>query len=311
MVDVAYVGKLSYKLEGHRHFNPARFIDSPITGKPPSTANVNERLIYYPGIIGPLSRQMETRYRSSYHGLQLKVNKRFSSGFSFQGAYTLAKNLDDLLSVSPGLTAGVNNPFNLDDMKARANLDHRHVFVLSWLWEVPGRFDNRVLQGALGGWSVTGMHSLRSGAPLNFTMGTDIALDGTGGAGRQNAQLVNGATREDIKREHGSRDDFLLKWFDTSVFVPLAQLPRGIYGNAGRNTISGLSSMTHTLAVMKIFRLIPGSERVRLQIRGEFFDVFNHPNFSSPNTSVASSNFGRISGAGGAREIQLAAKILW
>jgi hypothetical protein len=75
VVDIAYVGRFGYKLEGHRHFNPAQFINSPITGLPPSAQNVADRVLYEPGIIGPTSRILETRYRSWYHGLELKATK--------------------------------------------------------------------------------------------------------------------------------------------------------------------------------------------------------------------------------------------
>ena len=91
MVDVAYIGRFGYKLEGHRHFNPAQFINSPITGLAPSAQNVNERVLYEPGIIGPTSRVLETRYRSWYHGLELKATKRMSHGFMFSTFYTLSK----------------------------------------------------------------------------------------------------------------------------------------------------------------------------------------------------------------------------
>ncbi len=91
MVDVAYVGRLGYKLEGHRHFNPAQFINSPRTGLAPSAGNAPERVLYEPGIIGPTSRVLETRYRSWYNGLELKATKRMSHGFMFSTFYTLSK----------------------------------------------------------------------------------------------------------------------------------------------------------------------------------------------------------------------------
>ena len=78
MIDVAYVGRFGFKLEGHRHFNPAEFKNSPRTGAPPNAQNINERVLYEPGIIGPTSRVLETRYRSWYNGLEFKGTKRMS-----------------------------------------------------------------------------------------------------------------------------------------------------------------------------------------------------------------------------------------
>ncbi len=112
MVDIAYVGRFGYKLEGHRHFNPAQFINSPRTGLAPSAGNAPERVLYEPGIIGPTSRVLETRYQSWYNGLELKATKRMSHGFMFSTFYTLSKALDTLLDQGAGLTAGVANPFD-------------------------------------------------------------------------------------------------------------------------------------------------------------------------------------------------------
>jgi len=297
MFDVAYVGRFGYKLEGHRHFNPARFINSPITGLPPSTQNINERVLYEPGIIGPTSRVLGSDYRSWYHGVEMKANKRFGHGFMFSAFYTLSKAVDTLLDSGPGLTAGVANPFDLSVMKGRAQFDRRHVLGLSWMWEQ-------------GGWAVSGVHNVSSGAPLNFVMGTDVALDGTGGANRQLAQLAAGMTPQDVERDHQNRDDFINAFFNANAFVPVGQLPRGIYGNMGKNVISGPAMARSDIAVMRNFR-IPGRQGLRLQARGELFNVFNQVNFNQPNQVVSSASFGRITSAQAGRVGQLVAKVLW
>jgi hypothetical protein len=60
-----------------------------------------------------------------------------------------------------------------------------------------------------------------------------------------------------------------------------------------------------------VLRYVPLSRDLRLQLRGEFFNAFNHANFNNPNTTVSSTTFGRITGAGAGRVIQLAAKVIW
>jgi hypothetical protein len=310
MFDVAYVGRFGYKLEGHRHFNPAQFINSPITGLPPSAQNVSDRVLYEPGIIGPTSRVLETRYRSWYHGVEMKATKRFSRGFMFSGFYTLSKAVDTLLDSGAGLTAGVANPFDLSVMKGRAQFDRRHVLGFSWMWEQPRKFDNKVVEGLLGGWAISGVHNVSSGIPLNFVMGTDVALDGTGGASRQLAQLVAGKTAKDIERNHDTRFDFINKFFDTTAFVPISQLAPGTYGNVGKNVVSGPGMAKSDIAVMRNFKL-PGRDGLRFQVRGELFNAFNQVNFDQPNQVVSSASFGRITGAGDGRVGQLVAKVLW
>ena len=82
----------------------------------------------------------------------------------------------------------------------------------------------------------------------------------------------------------------------------------GIYGNAGRNILSGPATVNTDLAAIKN---IAFTERVRLQFRSEFFNLFNQVNFSNPNTTVNSAAFGSIRSAGPARQIQFALKLLW
>jgi hypothetical protein len=310
MFDVAYVGRFGYKLEGHRHFNPAQYINSPVTGLPPSTQNISERVLYEPGIIGPTSRVLETRYRSWYHGVETKATKRFSHGFMFSGFYTLSKALDTLLDSGAGLTAGVANPFDLSVMKGRAQFDRRHVVGFSWMWEPTKRFGNSVLNGLLSGWAISGVHNVSSGIPLNFVMGTDVALDGTGGANRQLAKLASGATMKDIARDHQNRDDYIKAFFNTSAFTPVNLVPPGTYGDVEKNAISGPATAKSDIAVMRNFAL-PGRKGLRFQIRGEMFNAFNQVNFMQPNQVVSSASFGRITSAEDGRVGQVVVKVLW
>jgi hypothetical protein len=231
-----------------------------------------------------------------------------SRGFSIMGSYVLSKNLDTLQSVEPGNTQGVPNPLNLRDLRGRSNLDKRHVITGSWMWNIPGKIKNPVLSGMLGGWTVTGIHRIESGEPLSFVMGTDVALDGTGGGSRQLAQLQPGATLDTIRRDHASRTDMITQFFNTSAFVPVNLLPRGMYGNAGRNILSGPASVVMDASILKDFAL---RETLKFQLRGEFFNVLNEVNFSNPNTNRSSSSFGRITGAGSGRNAQIALKLVW
>jgi hypothetical protein len=154
------------------------------------------------------------------------------------------------------------------------------------------------------------MTNVSSGVPMNFVMGTDVALDGTGGANRQLAQLAPGASSKDVPRSHQNTADFINQFFNTSAFVPVGQLPRGIYGNMGRNLISGPAMAKTDVAVMRDFGL-PGREGVRLQVRGELFNAFNQVNFDLPDQVVSSSTFGRILSAQPGRVGQVVAKVLW
>jgi hypothetical protein len=310
VVDVAYVGRFGHKLEGHRHWNPAQFINSPRTGLPPSAQNINERVIFEPGIINPQSRVLETRYQSWYNGLELKGTKRMSRGFMFSAFYTLSKAIDTLLNQGAGLTAGVANPFDLSVMKGRSEFDRRHVVGLSWMWEQNHAFANPIVDALTRGWTVSGVHNWSSGNPLNFVMGTDVALDGTNGQGRQLAMFAPGKGVDDITRDHDSQADFINAFFDTSAFMPVNQIPLGTYGNVPKSAISGPAQSKSDIAVSRFFTL-PGRGGMRLQFRGELFNAFNQVNFNAPNTTANSANFGRITSAEAPRIGQVALKLLW
>jgi len=155
------------------------------------------------------------------------------------------------------------------------------------------------------------VHNVSSGIPLNFVMGTDVALDGTNGQNRQLALLVAGKTEKDIERDHQNRDDFIAKFFDTSAFVPVSQVPPGTYGNVHKNAISGPAMAKSDIAVMRNFKL-PGRDGLRFQVRGEMFNAFNQVNFMQPNQVVSSTaSFGRITGAEDGRVGQVVVKLLW
>jgi len=309
LFEATYAGKLSQKLEGHRHWNPAVFMPSPLTGLPPSAQNVDERVLFPQtrGLLNPRSRVLGNDYRQGYHSFQLRLDKRFSRGLSFMGAYVLSKNIDNVVAPEPGLTPGVGNPFNLKLEKGRGNFDRRHAITASWLWSprTPwGGSAGRVLNG----WSLAGLHIVQSGNPIHIFMGTDVALDGTAQQNLQHAQFAPGITHADLRVERTTRDSLVRRFFNTDAYVPVNVLPRGLYGNGGRNLMSGPALVNSDFTAMKD---IPIREPIRAQLRAEIFNAFNQVNFGDPDQSRASGSFGRIRSADAGRVIQLAVKILW
>ncbi|HEX8985529.1 MAG TPA: hypothetical protein VF767_08860, partial [Bryobacteraceae bacterium] len=304
MVETSYAGKIGTKIEALRTYNPARFVPSPVDGSPPSDQNINQRVIFEPGILGPQGYLLGNDFRSWYHSFQAQVTKRFGEGLSLVGSYTLSKSIDS--SSTDNLGGTVSNPFNLRDERGRSDWDRRHAFVASWLWTPPIKLANRMANSLLGGWTLTGIHTIQSGGPLTFIMGDDVALDGT--FGDQHAQLVPGVTVKDIVLSHPNRAAMVDRFFNTAAFVPTNDVPRGIYGNAGRGLISGPAFNSTDLSVLKDFML---REPVRIQFRTEAFNAFNQVNFGNPSTRVNSSAFGSIRSANDGRVLQLALKLLW
>jgi Carboxypeptidase regulatory-like domain/TonB-dependent Receptor Plug Domain len=307
-VEAAYIGKLGSKMVGHNYFNAAPFINSPITGMPPSLQNVEQRVPFSPGIISAQSRVLGNFFRSSYHSMQLRVEKRMSRGFSFSASYAWSKNLTNQPENTTGLISNIPNPFDLESLWGPSILDLRHVFAGSWVWSPEPRGTNRVFAALLKGWTLTGFHRIRSGSPQVFIMGTDVAQNGILQPNGQYAMLVPGATANDVRRSHETTADMIAQYFNVGAFVPVNSVPRGVYGNAARGLIYGPAGVGTDFAVLRYIRL---REDVRLQLRGEFFNAFNHVNFDNPNTTVSSTSFGRITSASAGRVIQLAVKIIW
>ena len=133
-VEASYVGKIGRDLVGHNYFNAAPYINSPITGQPPSLQNVEQRVPLSPGIISAQSRVLGNFFRSSYHSLQLRVERRMARTFSFSGSYALAENLTNQPENTTGLISNIPNPFDLDSLWGPSILDRRHVVAASWVW---------------------------------------------------------------------------------------------------------------------------------------------------------------------------------
>ncbi|MFN7997709.1 MAG: TonB-dependent receptor [Bryobacteraceae bacterium] len=306
MIETAYAGKIGTKIEALRTYNPAKFENDPITGAPPSLQNVNDRVIFEPGILGPQSYLLGNDFRSWYHSFQTQVTKRFSKGLTVVGSYTLAKSIDS--SSTDNLGGTVSDPFNLRSERGRSDWDRRHAFVASWLWELPFKFHNHVTNSLLGGWTLAGIHTIQSGTPLTFYLGQDVALDGTGNGGGQHAFLASGITTSNITLSHPDRNAFVNQFFNTAAFVPVGQDPPGSYGNAGRGLISGPAFNSTDLSLLKNFAL---TERTKLQFRTELFNAFNQVNFNNPDTTQTDGTFGVITSAQDGRVIQFALKFLW
>jgi hypothetical protein len=319
MLEASYAGKIGTKIEALRTFNPAKFENDPVTGAPASESNVNDRVIYEPGILGPQEYLLGNDFRSWYHSLQVQVTKRFSQNLSVVGSYTLAKSIDS--SSTDNLGAQVADPFNLRQERGRSDWDRRNSFVVSWLYSPLVHSSSRWTRGLINGWTFTAIQTVQSGLPITFWEGQDVALDGTQNS-QQHAELAQGATDSTITLSHPNRNAFVNDFFNASAFVNPNNLPPGTYGNSGRGLISGPGFANTDFSVLRDF---PFGERLKLQFRTEMFNLFNQVNFSLPNSYANSAlvnpngtlsnggTFGQIQStvSGTGRQIQFALKLLW
>jgi hypothetical protein len=165
----------------------------------------------------------------------------------------------------------------------------RHLFNASFLLASP-RFSGSTAQAVLGNWELSGIITKRSGLIYNVT------------SGRDNSLTAMGQDRPNLVADPAIDSPTVERWFNTSAFV--ANGP-GQYGNVGRNTIEGPGAFNFDLALMRRFQIREGHT---LQVRGEAFNVLNHPTFGGPVTGLTNAQFGRILSAADPRILQFALK---
>ena len=285
---VGYVGSASNYGRRSYQLNAA---DSHVPGA--TTGNTDARRLFAPEI-GNLSQYTEDR-RSNYHSMQLSLQKRFSQGLTFRANYTWSKSLGDYNpEVVPWFADG-----SIDRMQyGPLDIDRRHRVVLSWVWQLPTvRSENALVKFLINGWEWSGIGQFESGAPYEVTSGRDNSLDGIGD---DRAQLTGTAV------EPASGLDKRV-WFNSDAF---ARNDVGTYGTIGPNAFTGPSIYSYDMGVFKRFVV---TERVSVQFRTEFFNVFNQVNFANPNTNVSGGGFGTITSthsfAGDPRILQFGLKL--
>ncbi|MGH9339712.1 MAG: TonB-dependent receptor domain-containing protein, partial [Acidobacteriota bacterium] len=229
---------------------------------------------------------------SSYHGMELKAQKRFSDGFQFSANYVWSKMLDDRNFFRSVYLRELNRGPSVSDL--------RHRFVFSGVFEIPAgpgkRFlETGVLSQVLGGWSL--------GAIVTFQMGLPLKIGNALGPGcncfaDQGVDLVG-----DPKLPRGERS--MDRWFNTDAFAPPRENPYR-FGTAGSGgMVYGPGRRDFDLSVWKSFRL---GERYRLHFRSDLINVLNHSNLSNPDITLGSGGFGGIFQKVGNRQIQLGLK---
>ena len=295
-IEVAYVGNKANKLMANRNIN------QPL----PGPGSVNSRRLF-PGW-GSITFQ-EPRGNSIYHGLQTKLEKRFSLGHLFLLSYTWAKAIDDSDSTQLSTTSGTGNLQSQYDFRAersRSFQDVRHRFVLSYLWELPfgrgkqvGGDVSPAWNRLIGHWQINGIAAYQSGRA--FTIASPFDQSNTGSSNiRPDATGIS----PDLPSDQRS----VQRWINAAAF----RLPDGFaFGNTGRNVGTGPSLTNFDVSVFKDIPIDAEGKR-KLQFRTEFFNIANTPQFQIPNRTFNTPQFGTITETvADNRDIQLALRFIW
>ena len=254
------------------------------------------------------SRVVSSDVNSSYHSLQLDFNQRLTRGLRSKFSFTYAKNIDDAsATITNHALGGAQTTQDPDDPRGDRGLsayDVRRNLVVNFNYEVPSGNWTGAAKTVLGGWQLGTILTIQDGTP--FTAQTGFSRSGD--------QARSLADRTDLRPGAGKNPVLggPYRYFDTSAFV---LQPVGFYGNLGRNTLIGPGVVNFDFNLVKETQL---SERMRLDFRAEFFNLFNHANFFIPDNSIFQTN-GNVRGAAGriqsttttSRQIQFGLKLLF
>lgn len=289
LLDLTYVGSNSLRDRLSHNANQPLVIGNP-----------NSRP--YPQI-GSISAGT-TDGKANYHSGQAKLEQRAYKGLTMITSYTWSKNID------VGGNSSFGNSSSPQDTRDRhkgeralSAFDHRHRLSWSFLYDIPlGANLNGAAEKVLGGWQFSGIVTLQTGQPLTIQR-SGILPGFRGGNSLRPDQIC------DPKLDNATPE----RWFKTECFVH----PGDRFGTAGRSTITAPGQNQWDLSLIKNTGL---TESTRLQMRFEFFNAFNRPQYFAPNVTfvpgavgapTGSPAFGRITQAGDARQIQLGLKLFF
>jgi hypothetical protein len=228
---------------------------------------------------------------SSYNGMKLSLNRRFSRNYSALANYTWSHCVNHG-EVGQDIASMYQNPYDRRAEWGNCDLDRRHIVNLSMVAQTP-KFATKWLQAVAGNWGLSGIFNYYSGSSPTVMTGTDASLTAVG------------MDRPNVIGDPHLDNPTIDRWFDISAFERNAA---GTYGNAGRGIIRGPSAWNVDTA---LWRIIPLKEGVNLDLRFETFNLFNHARFGNPTTTFTSGNFGRITTAADPRILQLAFKFVF
>jgi len=284
-------------------------VPNPYFGQIPRSSSIGGPTVARAQLLRPYPRFTTVSfYRNNvgdtrYHGVQVKLDKRFSGGHSFLVSYTRSKLLDDASSVfdatvlaGPVANYPVADSFNRELERDVSNGDIPNNLVAAFIYRLPGVRRNRLFAAILDEWELAGILSLQSALPLPVTQATNF--NAFAGFGTQRPNRVGNP-------ELPSPERTIARWFDTSAF---AVAPQFTIGNSSRNPIRGPAFRSLDLALV---RKVAVAGDASLEFRAEAFNVTNRPPLGAPNTVLGTPGFGSITSAGDPRVIQVAVKVIF
>jgi hypothetical protein len=287
---VDYVGSASHRTNIGGQYNTAL---TPGPGDPQSRAPYPYSIpTFYDRSIG----------NGNYNALQVQLDKRYTSGFSYQIAYTWSKAEaeDDGWFGVEGTV--VQNAYDPGASRGLSGTNVPHVFSANSLYQIPvgqgQRFStsNRFVDYIIGNWQINNIFTWRNGQNFTITDGNDIA--NIGQTGYEWANQVG---------DPNTGNKTQARWFNTAAFAVPAQYT---FGNVGRNSMQSQRWINLDTSIIRSF---PFWREKRIEFRAESFNLLNHAIFGAPTHDISSNTFGAIgtNQANSNRQLQMSGKIIF
>jgi hypothetical protein len=244
----------------------------------------------------------ETSARSRYHGLLSAFSYRFGNGLSLTTSYTFSKNLTDSTNDRDAID-NPQNPFNARAEYAEARSSRPHIFAASYVYELPffSKDTNPWKRGFLGGWQFAGITNIESGPPIPRVVVASI-LGGIIGNYPNLIADPTGGRAGQIDPASGLPFIFNPDAFQAPATGTFGNTPRAFARAPGRNNTN--------LTLMKNI-YFDREQNVKLQLRAEAFNVFNHTQFLATGAQMGATTFARPTATRLPREFQFGAKFLF
>ncbi|PYU80221.1 MAG: hypothetical protein DMG50_21110 [Acidobacteria bacterium] len=244
----------------------------------------------------------DTVANSNYNSLQASLEKRMSHGLQFELAYTFSKSIDNASSFE-----SILRPICDRCNRALSLFDARHRFVLSYLWSLPVPEYQGAKGKVLNGWQVSGITTLQTGFPIRLESSNDSELENSFDFELPGKPDLIAPFRTFDPRTHGGL------YFDPNSFALPVQdfnsTPLQLLGNAPRTICCGPGISNFDFSVQKVTRM---GEKMHLEFRAEFFNIFNHTQFLNPDGSITDgADFGRVKRTREPRQVQFALKLFF
>ncbi|MGC1453310.1 MAG: TonB-dependent receptor, partial [Candidatus Sulfotelmatobacter sp.] len=327
VLNVTYVGNQNRHQNDYREMNaPNQSALAPLFVSNGTGYNLSTQYLGFNSI--KLSEDVQN---SHYNGLQASVRSQIKD-LTLDAGYTLSKAVDPATSGN-GVSDlnNVSNPYSYTYDNGPSGLDRTNIFYFNWVYDIPllKNSSSKLMKSTLGGWQVSGVVAMVSGAPLNITEGgipncmVPGAVECVQGTANISSIIPNANNRPMVTGSVGTPHT-VNSWLANGKVTAIdpttnkayvvskgafSPTPAGVWGNTPFNSVRGPGRDNWNLALFKTFAF---NERgSRLEFRTEFFNIWNHTQFNNVSSGYQNGDFGQVTSTHDPRVIQFGLKLYY